>query len=376
MRSAILAIGLVICLQTVSAHAETSFREMWDDTVPLLTEGAELIASGKELGERSLSEVLTFRDARFPRILEECFTILAESSLVDLLHKQDAVAAKVARNKAKIVELKTKSVAAPESSWNPLAHTQASIRSDIAELQDEITQLQRGLEEEREAVYRRMQEKGIALSREQFDQLLAIVDAPERASIMAVAENLKRMHQEICAKIAEPDSPVEMLQTYTGVYMMGLGVYLYALETAIAELEGQYMPRLKALREENEVNYQKAKQLAAQDLSPHDAEIVRRNMLSQQRVTDVLNLYERYLNSEARQLRLLHQKTQQSFGVAVNTYHTVKVSTELLSMIRTSEDGFFSLSRFQPPELSLLYDERLAAEFATVTEKLRGQGEL
>lgn len=155
--------------------------------------------------------------------------------------------------------------------------------------------------------------------------------------------------------------------------MMGLGVYLYALENAVEQVEGQYLPRLQALREENEANYQKARQLAAQDLSPHDAEIVRRNILSQKRVTEVLNLYEKYLDREVRQLRALYQKTQQSFNVAVNTYHTVKVSTELLNLIRASEEGFFSLVTFQPPELSLLYDERLAAEFAAVTGKLRGQ---
>ncbi len=373
MKAAIAAVLLAVCLQTAPAHAERSFSELWNDSIPLLTEGAELIASGKELSERSLSEVLTFRDARFPRILDECFTILAGSSLTDLLHRQSAVAAEIAEKKADIVELKTKSVAAPEASWNPLAHTQESIQRDIAKLQDEIARLQSAFEQEKETVYLRMREKGIALSREQFDQLLAIVDAPEKASVMGVAENLKRIHQEICVKIAEPDSPVEMLQTYTGVYMMGLGVYLYALENAVEQVEGQYLPRLQALREENEANYQKARQLAAQDLSPHDAEIVRRNILSQKRVTEVLNLYEKYLDREVRQLRALYQKTQQSFNVAVNTYHTVKVSTELLNLIRASEEGFFSLVTFQPPELSLLYDERLAAEFAAVTGKLRGQ---
>ena len=373
MKAVIFAALLTVCLQTAPVHAEMSFKEIWNDTIPLLTEGAEMIASGKKLDERSLSDVLTFRDAKFPRILEECFTILAESSLTDLVRKQDEVAASVAKKKAKIVELKTKSVAAPETSWNPLAHTQESIRSDIAALQDEIVRLQASLEQEKEAVHQRLREGGLLLSREQFDQLLAIADVSERAAVMAVAENLKRIHQEICAKIAEPDSPVEMLQTYTGIYMMGLGVYRYALESAIAQVEGQYMPRLKRLREENEANYQRARQLAARDLSSHDAEIVRRNMLSQKRVTDVLNLYERYLNRELSQLRALGQRTERSFDVAVNTYHTVKVSTELLNMIRASEEDVSSLLNFQPPELSLLYDMRLSAEFAAVTGRLRGK---
>ena len=107
MKAAIAAVLLAVCLQTAPAHAERSFSELWNDSIPLLTEGAELIASGKELSERSLSEVLTFRDARFPRILDECFTILAGSSLTDLLHRQSAVAAEIAEKKADIVELKT-----------------------------------------------------------------------------------------------------------------------------------------------------------------------------------------------------------------------------------------------------------------------------
>ena len=374
MKAAILAVLLAVCLQAMPACAESSFKEIWNDSMPLLSEGAKLIASGKELGERSLSEVLTFREAKFPRILKECFTILADSSLIDLLHKQDEVAASVAQKKAKIVELKTKSVAAPETSWNPLAHTQESIQRDVSTLQNEIAQLQNDLEQSKEAAYLRLREKGILLSRAQFDQLLAVVDASDRAAVMAVAENLKRIHEEICTKIAEPDSPVEMLQTYTGVYMMGLGVYLYALENAIVQVDEQYMARLKALREENEANYQKAQGLASGPLSAHDAEIVRRNMLSQRRIAEVINLYERYLDREKRQLQVLYQKAEQSFDVAVNTYHTVKVSADLLNMIRSSEEEFSSLMQFQPPELSLLYDERLSAEFAAVTGRLRGLG--
>lgn len=376
MRAAMVAVLLAACLQTAPAQAESSFRDVWNDALPLLTEGAELIASGKELGERTLSDVLTFREARFPRILDECFTILADSSLTDLLHRQDSVAAMVAEKKAKIVELKTKSVAAPETSWNPLAHTQQSLQNDIAELQNEIAQLQSDLEQEKEAVRLRLQDNGILLSREQFEQLLTVVDAPDRAAVLAVAENLKRIHQEICAKIIEPDSPVEMLQTYTGVYMMGLGVYMHAIQGALAQIEECYLPRLQAIRGENEVRYKEARQLTRQKLSAHDEEIVRRNMASQRRITEVLDLYEKYLNRQASQLRGLYQTTQQSFRVAVNTYHTVKVSTELLNMIRASEEDFSEVLHFRPLELSLLYDDRLAAEFAAVTGKLRGNSEL
>ena len=59
--------------------------------------------------------------------------------------------------------------------------------------------------------------------------------------------------------------------------------------------------------------------------------------------------------------------------MAVNTYRTVRTSTELLGLMKRSEADFSEIFKFQPPALSLLYDERLRQEFESITERLRAE---
>ena len=82
MRPALLLL-LAILLHAQPAFAAQTFVDIWDDAVPLLHDGVDIIASGEDPSERSWAEVLTFRDPKFQRIVSECFAILADSQALD-----------------------------------------------------------------------------------------------------------------------------------------------------------------------------------------------------------------------------------------------------------------------------------------------------
>ena len=66
MRPALLLL-LAILLHVQPVSAARSFVDIWDDAVPLLHEGVDIIASGEDPSERSWAEALTFRDPKFQR---------------------------------------------------------------------------------------------------------------------------------------------------------------------------------------------------------------------------------------------------------------------------------------------------------------------
>ena len=163
---------------------------------------------------------------------------------------------------------------------------------------------------------------------------------------------------------------MELLQTYTGIYMMCNKVYVYALQQALQQIDSRYLDRLGKIRKEAAQLQEHARSLLS-GAEETDRKILEVNIAANQRTLDAVDLYNQYLSRQKKHLQQLLQRAEKSFKVAVNTYRTVKTSSDLLGMMHTSEADFSRIFAFQPPDLSLLYDARLRQEFDDITSRLR-----
>lgn len=362
---------LGLWLAASPAFGASSPAEIQEEVFPKFDKGLEEMASRQNVDERSLMEKLTFRDPKFQRIIQDCFEIMADSSLVDLLSLQDEVNAEIREKQEKMGKLARESITAPSSSWNPLATTQESIRRDIAGLRQDIADLEASINTEKTRVYNDMVQNGVPIEREQFEFMINAADAMETAKIMAVAENLKYMLQNMEEKVSDPNAPVDLLKIYSGMYMMCHRVYMYAISFAVDQIDNIYKPRLLAMKEKNDKLIADSRALSRQVHTPADKATLESNMASQKRMSEVINLYTRYLDSQKKNLVSLNSDMTKRYRVAENTYQTIRLSSELLSLLRNSQTDFSRIFAFQPPELQLLHDARFSREFAEVTANLR-----
>ena len=347
-----------------------SFATMWKESIPLMNKGMEIIAQGVDPDQRSFSEIITFRDSKFQRILKECFEILADSETLDLLEKRDKLQRRIVQKRQKIVELQKEMIAAPEEHWNPLAKTKGRIKSAIADLREEIARSESEIEAAKQQAVESIQRRGIPISHEQMEAILNAADGEEIASIMAVAENVKSIQGKIEELLRSPDAPIELLKTYTGIYMMCHKVYTYAIEHALTQITTVYFKRLEQLHTEATQLLQSARSML-REATDRDRKILETNVSTNQRTLEVIRFYTQYLNRQKSNLEHLQAKAKISANVAVNTYRTVKTGAELLRMMKSTETDFTQIFSFEPPNLSLLYDERFKVEFQEITEKLR-----
>ena len=367
----VLACILGLWLAASPAFGASSPAEIQEEVFPKFDKGLEEMASRQNVDERSLVEKLTFRDPKFQRIIQDCFEIMADSSLVDLLSLQDEVNAEIREKQEKMGKLARESITAPSSSWNPLATTQESISRDITGLRQDIADLESSLEKEKSRVYNDMVQNGVPIERDQFEFMINAADAMETAKIMAVAENLKYMLQNMEEKVSDPNAPTELLKIYSGMYMMCHRVYMYAISFAVDQIDNIYKPRLSAMKEKNDKLIADSRALSRQVHTPADKATLESNMASQKRMSEVINLYTRYLDSQKKNLLSLNTDMTKRYQVAENTYQTIRLSSELLSLLRNSQTDFSRIFAFQPPELQLLHDARFSREFAEVTANLR-----
>lgn len=366
----VLSLLLAVLLTAQPVAAAQPFVDIWDDAIPLLREGVDIIASGENPSERSWTEVLTFRDPKFQRIVSECFSILADSQALDLIASRDAIREEIAAKRAQIAQLQQEIISAPSSHWNPLKATRSSLQEDIDALRGEIGKLEQKLETDKERIFAEISARGLPVSREQLETMLSAADGKDTASIMAVAENISAIQRSIESQLAAPDASVELLQTYTGVYMMCNKIYVHALQQALEQIDSQYLDRLAGIRKEAALLQRNARSMLS-GAEEADRKILEVNIAANQRTLDAVDLYNQYLTRQKKHLQQLLQRAEKSFDVAVNTYRTVKTSSDLLGMMHTSEADFSRIFAFQPPDLSLLYDARLRQEFDDITSRLR-----
>ena len=223
---------------------------------------------------------------------------------------------------------------------------------------------------DKERIFAEISARGLPVSREQLETMLSAADGKDTASIMAVAENISAIQRSIESQLAAPDASVELLQTYTGIYMMCNKVYVYALQQALQQIDSRYLDRLGKIRKEAAQLQEHARSLLS-GAEETDRKILEVNIAANQRTLDAVDLYNQYLSRQKKHLQQLLQRAEKSFKVAVNTYRTVKTSSDLLGMMHTSEADFSRIFAFQPPDLSLLYDARLRQEFDDITSRLR-----
>ena len=125
------------------------------------------------------------------------------------------------------------------------------------------------------------------------------------------------------------------------------------------------------MKEKNDKLIADSRALSRQVHTPADKATLESNMASQKRMSEVINLYTRYLDSQKKNLLSLNRDMTKRYQVAENTYQTIRLSSELLSLLRNSQTDFSRIFAFQPPELQLLHDARFSREFAEVTANLR-----
>ncbi len=87
---------------------------------------------------------------------------------------------------------------------------------------------------------------------------------------------------------------------------------------------------------------------------------------------DAAETYRGYLEQQRKGIEQAREKLGKNLQVATNTYETVKISGDLLRVMRASEELFELLFDLQVPELKPFENVELKREFEKLTTRLRG----
>lgn len=367
------AISETIVLVASHTLAAQTFERFWQKVSPKLQDGVSYLEKTDQdelIARKTFMEIVTFRDARLTRIINSCLEDFLHSDVLALIDSVQRLQDQIEKRKERINSWRLGLISAPASTLNPLRQTRARLFKRIKKEQASIEHDLAQIESLKAEALEKLAQERIPLTAEQLDGLLYTAEGTELAQIMAVAENIRAIQAHLSATLDSSNNA--QVKTCTGLLMLCYRIYVEIIERAISKVSGSYLEKLEELSDEANRQILRAKVLFEQ--SKKTSDVARSNMQINARTISLIALYREHLKKRLTELEKLRKEMTANYELSLNTFRTVKVGSELLSVIAAGEKDLAAIFGFEPPQLKSIYTEGLAEEFESLTRKLKGRG--
>jgi len=214
---------------------------------------------------------------------------------------------------------------------------------------------------------------GLELGDDQLDFMLSTVVGDNLIDLGILFDNIKAITGQLERLVEESGEDLQSARRYYGLYVVllkSLRQMHLQVEHAIAN---NYIPRIDAIAE-------RARQLSAQTQellkqAPDKQEILAANLDAQRLTIEAAGVYRQYLDEQGRQITAARVALETDIATAWNTYETVRVSGELVGIVKASRKLLEGLISRQVPEPRPFRNLEMQREFEKLTEQLRAGGD-
>ena len=365
------AVTETIVLVASHTMAAQTFERFWQKVSPKLQDGVSYLEKTDQdelIAHKTFMEIVTFRDARLTRIINSCLEDFLHSDVLALIDSVQKIQDQIEKRKERVNSWRLGLISAPASTLNPLRQTRARLFKRIKKEQASIEHDFAQIESLKAEALEKLANAKIPLSAEQLDGLLYTAEGAELAQVMAVAENIRAIQMHLSATLDSSDNA--QVKNCTGFLMLCYRIYVEIIERTISKVSGTYLEKLEDLSDEANRQILRAKVLFEQ--SKKTSDVARNNMQINARTISLISLYRDHLKKRLYELEKLRKEMVANYELSLNTFRTVKVGSELLSVIAAGEKDLEAIFNFEPPQLKGIYTDGLADEFELITRKLKG----
>jgi hypothetical protein len=345
-------------------EAHTADARLWQELMPRLDEILALQDRQPQLPESAwLSEDQTSNAARIDALLDEAAGILVGNNA--LRSEVRELTRTMAENRRTITELNRRRIAAPSDSlWR---ETVQDIDEEIAERERILDRQRAELERVRRATAAELRALGLEIDDEGLEFLLSTVVGDDVVDMTLAFEQVRRLTEQLQALTTQGHEDLPTARRYYGMYTVMLEVLDHMNATLVDGIERDYLPRIAAIGDRARLLRRQTQALQAKNPST----VLQANLEAQQLTIDAAGRYAAYLRRQRQQLATSRQRLAHDLAVARNTYETVKMSGELVALMRDSQVLLDSLFRLQVPTLRAFENRAMKREFQRLTWSLR-----
>jgi hypothetical protein len=354
--------------ELLQGQGSDSFGEVWDRVLPKLKETLILEERQDELPPSAwLGADQESNQEAINALLDEAVDILSTSNLQQYRERIRTLQTQIAEARQAIADDRQQRVSAPGKSM--VKRTVADIDRAIDAHQTEIENYEEELARIRRTFADELRGMGLDLSGEQVELLLSTVVGDNLIDLGIVFDNVKAITAQLEKLVQESGEDLQSARRYYGMYVVLLKCLdrmQLQVEQAIAD---RYLPQIEAI-------VTRARELSVEtqallESAPDKAELLTANLSAQQLTIQTAGVYREYLTDQGRQVADARAELKRDIDAAWNTFETVRVSGELVALVRSSRKLLDGLLDRQVPPLRPFRNLEMQREFEKLTAQLR-----
>lgn len=275
--------------------------------------------------------------------------------------------AEIEHARQEIAEYRTRRVSAPQDAlWE---RTVADYEEAIAERESRIDGARRELRDTKHQFSAELRRLGLELNDEQLEFLLATVVGDNLVDLSIAFDNVKAITVQLEQLLQDSDEDLASARRYYGMYVVLLKVLERMHLQLIGAIDEHYLPQIDAIVRRTRDLEARTRQLRQQPGT--DRRMLDANLEAQRLTLRAAAVYREYLVDQSRQVVEAQRGLARDIATAWNTYETVKVSGELVALIRHSRNLLDNLLERQVPALRPFENLAMQREFVKLTAQLR-----
>lgn len=251
----------------------------------------------------------------------------------------------------------------------------ASTRADYDQLivahEKNLTELDISLYELREGMSHELAKAGVKLDSEQLDFLYMTVTGEDTIRAIMLFNSATEVSKQLQNLMEINAQDFDAVKRYYGMATILHRMVVKIQENFIYKLEDVYMVQLASYKKDAQKSLKEAQQLKA-TADPDQKKVLQKNIEANQLALEAIDRYMKYLQDQAKSAKTILKKAEKREAIAKNTYATVKVSLDVLSLMQDSQRDFQAFSTMQVPEIVPFDNPEVRKEFLNITQKLNG----
>lgn len=344
------------------------FGQTWDQVLPKLEETLILQDRHADLPESAwFGEDRESNQEAIDALLDEAVAILSSSDVRHYRERIRILYTEIGEARQAIADDRRRRVSAPEKSL--VKRTVEDFDQAIEQREANIERYQDELVRVRRAFAADLRKIGLDLADEQVELLLSTVVGDNLIDLGIVFDSVKAITAQLEQLVRESGEDLQSARRYYGMYLIllkSLNQMHLQIEEAIAE---RYLPQIDAIV--TRAKALTAETRALQEQSPDKAVLLAANLSAQHLTIQTAGIYREYLVDQGRQVAEARLELERDIAAAWNTYETVRVSGELVGLVRSSRKLLDGLFDRQVPALRPFRNLEMKREFEKLTAQLR-----
>ncbi|MBF0587533.1 MAG: hypothetical protein HQL53_00245 [Magnetococcales bacterium] len=326
------------------------FQEVWNSSLGKLEQALEQFDKIESAPESSWFGT-DKKSARtdFEEILNDLIQILDDERIGSLRQEIHQRESRIKELQDDIRRYKEQKIAAPVSHM---------VETTRGQYEQKIKQSRQAITEERHeinGIKRRMlvalEQIGVHLTKDQLSVLLARVDSNDIIQMSAVFNVLKDMTSQLMQLTADSGEDLTAARRYYGMHLMLLETVVFMQTKYMDQIATIYIPGIDRIGDETrKLNADTRRQLHA-ETDANRKRLYQQNLHSQKVTLKATKLYLNNLKSQRNKVDKARQQAMKNRALARNTYRTVRISAEFLTLFKASQESFKAIINLQVPEI-------------------------